>query len=58
MAWAGASPVFAPGPAMVALDMGENKAVIFVAAMLAVMAAFELLKRRKYPAKSIPAGKA
>ena len=49
---------FCPGPAMVALDMGENKAVIFVAAMLAVMAAFELLERRKYPAKSIPAGKA
>ena len=49
---------FCPGPALVALGMGENKAVIFVAAMLAGMGAFELLERRKYLAKSSPAGKA
>ena len=49
---------FCPGPALVALGMGEGKAVIFVAAMLAGMGAFELLERRKYPSKSSPAGKA
>ena len=40
---------FCPGPALVALGMGEWKAVVFVAAMLAGMAlfeSFELLKRR------------
>ena len=49
---------FCPGPALVALGMGESKAVIFVAAMLAGMGAFELLERRKYSAKSSPAEKA
>ena len=49
---------FCPGPALVALGMGENKAVIFVAAMLAGMGVFELLERRKYPAKSSLAKKA
>ena len=43
---------FCPGPAVVALGLGESKAVIFVAAMLAGMGAFELLERKKYPAKS------
>ncbi|HEX6704066.1 MAG TPA: YeeE/YedE family protein [Albitalea sp.] len=38
---------FCPGPAIVALGMGEAKAVVFVAAMLAGMAVFELLERRK-----------
>lgn len=37
---------FCPGPALVALGMGEAKAVGFVAAMLAGMAIFELLQRR------------
>ena len=38
---------FCPGPALVALGMGEQKAVTFVIAMLAGMALFELLERRK-----------
>lgn len=36
---------FCPGPAMVSLGLGEIKAFIFVAAMLAGMAIFELLER-------------
>lgn len=43
---------FCPGPALVALGMGETKAVLFVVAMLAGMGFFELLERRK------PAGQA
>lgn len=35
-----------PGPALVALGMGQWKAVVFVAAMLAGMAVFELAQRR------------
>ena len=38
---------FCPGPGLVALGMGEVKALIFVAAMLAGMAAFELLEKRR-----------
>ena len=38
---------FCPGPGLVALGMGEVKALIFVAAMLAGMAAFELLENRR-----------
>ena len=41
---------FCPGPALVALGMGQGKAVVFVAAMLAGMALFELFERRKKPA--------
>jgi hypothetical protein len=37
---------FCPGPALVALGMGEWKAVVFVAAMLGGMAVFEALERR------------
>jgi uncharacterized membrane protein YedE/YeeE len=37
---------FCPGPALVALGMGEHKAVVFVAAMLAGMGLFQLLERR------------
>jgi uncharacterized protein len=37
---------FCPGPALVALGMGETKAAVFVAAMLAGIGLFELLKRR------------
>lgn len=38
---------FCPGPAVVALGMGETKAVVFVVAMLVGMGVFELLERRK-----------
>jgi uncharacterized membrane protein YedE/YeeE len=38
---------FCPGPALVALGMGEGKAAIFVAAMLAGMGIFEWLERNK-----------
>ena len=37
---------FCPGPALVALGMGESRALVFVAAMLAGMALFELFERR------------
>ena len=37
---------FCPGPALVALGMGEIKAVVFVAAMLVGMGVFELFERR------------
>jgi len=37
---------FCPGPALVAMGMGEVKAAIFVAAMLAGMGVFELLEGR------------
>ncbi len=37
---------FCPGPALVALGMGEAKAVIFVAAMLVGMGLFELVDGR------------
>jgi len=38
---------FCPGPALVALGLGEAKAVVFVAAMLAGMALFAFLERRR-----------
>ncbi len=37
---------FCPGPAWVALGMGQTKAVVFVAFMLAGMGLFEWLERR------------
>ena len=37
---------FCPGPALVALGMGQTKAIVFVAAMLAGMGIFEMLERR------------
>lgn len=37
---------FCPGPGLVALGMGEGKAAVFVAAMLAGMLVFELFERR------------
>ncbi|WP_411881907.1 DUF6691 family protein [Polaromonas sp. YR568] len=40
---------FCPGPALVALGMGEGKAAVFVVAMLAGMGAFELFERRGNP---------
>ena len=45
---------FCPGPAVVALGMGEAKAVAFVVAMLVGMGIFELLERRK-PARQASA---
>ena len=38
---------FCPGPGLVALGMGEPKAAVFVLAMLAGMATFELIERRR-----------
>lgn len=38
---------FCPGPGLVALGMGESKALVFVAAMLAGMVVFEILERRR-----------
>jgi uncharacterized membrane protein YedE/YeeE len=38
---------FCPGPGLVALGMGEAKALAFVAAMLLGMGIFELFERRK-----------
>jgi uncharacterized membrane protein YedE/YeeE len=37
---------FCPGPALASLGMGNGKALIFVVAMVAGMAVFELLERR------------
>ena len=37
---------FCPGPALVALGMGEGKAVVFVLAMLAGMLVFQVLETR------------
>jgi len=38
---------FCPGPGLVALGMGESKALVFVAAMLAGMVVFEVLEMRR-----------
>lgn len=46
---------FCPGPALVALGMGEVKAFVFVAAMLAGMGIFELLERGKQTRQPTPA---
>ncbi len=46
---------FCPGPGLVALGMGEVKALVFVVAMLVGMGAFELLERRKQIDKLQPA---
>lgn len=44
---------FCPGPALVALGLGQAKAVVFVVAMLAGMGVFELLERaRRRPCAS------
>lgn len=40
---------FCPGPSLVALGMGEAKAMVFVAAMLTGMGVFELIERRRQP---------
>ena len=49
---------FCPGPALVAVGMGEGKAFVFVVAMLAGMGVFELLERIKQSAKPGPMWKA
>jgi len=41
---------FCPGPGLVALGMGEIKALVFVGAMLAGMGIFEWIERRKQAA--------
>jgi uncharacterized membrane protein YedE/YeeE len=38
---------FCPGPALVALGMGEMKALVFVAAMLAGMILFEIIEKAR-----------
>ena len=43
---------FCPGPALTALGMGQVKAAVFVAAMLAGMGVFELLERRAAPSRA------
>lgn len=48
---------FCPGPALVALGMGEGKAVVFVLAMLVGMGVFEVLELLKR-AKPSPASAA
>ena len=45
---------FCPGPGLVALGMGEPKALVFVVAMLAGMLAFQLLEKRQL--RSVPRG--
>lgn len=51
---------FCPGPGLVGVGMGEVKAMIFVAAMLAGMSLFEWLERRKLaaPAAALSGGDA
>ena len=41
---------FCPGPGLVALGMGEPKAIVFVASMLVGMVIFSWLEKRKSPA--------
>ena len=45
---------FCPGPGLVALGMGEVKALVFVVSMLLGMGVFELLERRKQSASLQP----
>lgn len=40
---------FCPGPGLVALGMGETKALVFVAAMLAGMVMFEVIEKLRSP---------
>lgn len=47
---------FCPGPALVGLGMGEPRAVLFVAAMLAGMGLFEVFERLRLPGQAAPAG--
>lgn len=45
---------FCPGPAIVALELGEAGAVVFVAAMLAGMGLFEFVERRRLARQPAP----
>lgn len=45
---------FCPGPGLVALGAGEAKAAVFVAAMIAGMALFELIERHRQKLQSTP----
>ncbi len=45
---------FCPGPAIVALGMGSREALLFVAAMLAGMALFDVVERRRAGASPAP----
>lgn len=45
---------FCPGPGLVAAGMGEAKALVFVAAMLAGMMGYELIERRRSAAADMP----
>ena len=47
---------FCPGPALVALGMGQFKALVFVAFMLAGMGLFEWLERRRRAGAPLTAG--
>jgi hypothetical protein len=40
---------FCPGPAVVALGAGQTKAIVFIAAMMAGMLAFEWIERMRAP---------
>jgi uncharacterized membrane protein YedE/YeeE len=46
---------FCPGPALVSLGAGQDKAVVFVIAMVLGMLAFEVLERRKAKAQAVGA---
>jgi uncharacterized membrane protein YedE/YeeE len=48
---------FCPGPAIAALGMGQPKAIVFVAAMLAGMGLYELIERRRATAATAPVGR-
>lgn len=39
---------FCPGPALVAFGAGETKAIVFVAAMIAGIAAFQVVERKQH----------
>jgi uncharacterized protein len=41
---------FCPGPALVAIGIGQVKATVFVAAMVAGMGVFEWFERRRWAA--------
>lgn len=48
---------FCPGPALTALGMGQGKALVFVASMLAGMGLYEYIERRRFvPATSATTG--
>lgn len=49
---------FCPGPALVAVGMGNCKALVFTLAMLAGMGLFELLEKRRASASSAATGSA